>query len=95
MNFIDQLNYDLTQNGLSDSQANEIVTTFISDEKHTMRTRWWEDTTNYPVGLYNVLWGACKNEALRYIDAHCPKAWFRAVFDPKDPIHAEFAKQNS
>jgi len=95
MNFIQQLTNDLTQNGLSDSQANEIVTAFTSDPTHSMRDRWIEDTTNYPEGMYNVLWATCKMEALRYIDSHCPRAWFRAVFDPTDPIHAEMAKQNA
>jgi hypothetical protein len=54
-----------------------------------MKNRWGDDVENYPPGLYNVIWAYCKIEALKYIDAHCPQAWFRPVFDPKDPIHAQ------
>ena len=90
MNFIQKLNADLQTNCLSETQATEIVD-LTTKANPQMRGRWHEDVTNYPDEIYNVIWAGCKIVALNYIDEHCPKAWFRAVFDATDPIHAEVA----
>ena len=92
MNYIERLTADLEKNGLFTDQAVAIVTAFTSDPTHSMRGRWVEDTATYPEGMYNVLWATCKMEALRYIDSHCPKAWFRAVFVFQ---HCQSIKQNT
>ena len=91
MNIIEKIKADLAANGLNETQIEAIVKAMVEKEKH-MSSRWNDDVEEYPEGFYNLLWALCKTHALEYIEANCPKAWFRAVFDPKDPIHAQLAK---
>lgn len=94
MNFIDKLSDDLRNCGLFPDMIMEIVnkTTLAQPEA---AKRFHEDPSDYPEIFYQTIWATCRIVALEYIDTHCPKAWFRALFDDKDPIHAEYTNRKN
>lgn len=80
MTFEEELKRLLTDNGMFDSQeASEIMETVKRQDK-VMLHRWSADISGYPDTVINVLWLSVRQEALKYIDANCPLAWFRSMF---------------
>lgn len=51
-------------------------------------------TDGYDEMLFGLLWMGIRAVALEYINANCPEAWFKPVFDDNDPIHQKFADKN-
>jgi len=43
--------------------------------------RWAEAASDYPTAFISVLWFAATTQALKWIDANCPQAWYRPMFD--------------
>ncbi len=49
-----------------------------------MAGRWDHAIGGYPASIEVILRFAVDRAAVRYIDEHCPKAWFRAIFALSD-----------
>lgn len=81
--FVSELQARLEQNGMFDSQAKAVMQSMLEGEADSsMAQRWTDDPDAYPPVMLNVLWVTCASYALKYIDKHCPQAWFRPCFLP-------------
>lgn len=71
----------LTANGLTDSQATNIV--IVAKGKRTldsMEHRWKQEIGDYPEMVTTAVWLNVKDVALEWIDKNCHKAWYRPLF---------------
>lgn len=41
---------------------------------------WGRPSSEYPNVLYDAMFLLLKREGLKYIDEHCPQAWYRPMF---------------
>lgn len=81
--FLFKLFGDMEANGMFPSQAAAVMDLFIEDQRtSSMSSRWYDDPSGYPDMIYHLQWRLLCTYALAYIDANCPKAWFRPVFLP-------------
>jgi hypothetical protein len=88
MTILEYFKKELESSGLFDSMVEEVMPRIIASEAMSnMRSRWNDQTTDYPEGLLRVTWLLICGEVLKYIDEKCPQAWFRPLFDLQDPIH--------
>lgn len=77
----DKLKEMLFNHGLFEDQTATVMEMMKADEvNEAMEGRWGENVEDYPPVLLSVLWLSMRDCALRYIDANCPKAWFRSLF---------------
>ncbi len=91
--FLSELQARLEQNGMFESQAKAVIQLMLEDEVSSiMGQRWTENPDHYPPSLVDMLWVSCSRYALRYIDQHCPQAWFRPCFLPPSEQAAFLAK---
>jgi hypothetical protein len=96
MNFLEKIEFELQQNGMPETMAKAVLEAYKAGEAKThLATRWHEDVSNYPELLWNLVWVCVKNYALKYIDDHAPKAWFRIVFAPQEEQEAFMQNVNS
>lgn len=66
---------------MSPEQSKAVMGRVIAAEwNESMIGRWNDGVDGYPASLLAVLWMTTKDEALKYIDEVCPKAWFRQIF---------------
>lgn len=71
----------LYNHGMFEDQADAVVKAMKTDEANVaMVNRWGDDVEDYLDSLMVVLLVAAKHAALEYIDANCPRAWFRPMF---------------
>jgi hypothetical protein len=79
---------ELEKSGLFDTMVEEVLPRIINAPiLDNMKHRWNDKTSDYPEGLLRVTWMLICTVVLEYIDEKCPMAWFRPMFDLKDPIH--------
>ena len=92
--FLRKLANDLEHNGMFPRQVVDVMAAFFAGEEHSgMAGRWLEDPDSYPEIIYHLQWRILCTYALKYIDEHAPKAWFRPVFLPPDEQEA-WLKEN-
>jgi hypothetical protein len=66
--------------------ANKIMEQVINDPVNAaMADRWDDDLSGYPEQMYTVIIGNLRHNAVKWIDANLPEAWFRSMFAPEDP----------
>ena len=83
--FIEKLQQELQANGMFESQAQAVVESLkIGEAESAMASIWNRQVDGYPPTIWNIFWRTACVYALKYIDAHAPKAWFRPVFLPAD-----------
>jgi hypothetical protein len=73
----------LTDKGMFDEQAEEVMKAFIpkADSLATSyQITWDRPAEEYAPSLYSVLSITLKEEAIKWIDTNCPKAWYREMF---------------
>lgn len=71
----------LVESGMFPEQAREVMQAVMDDEaSESMRGRWQDDEEDYPSGLIAAIWYSVKDHAREWIDANCPKAWYRPLF---------------
>ena len=81
MTIEDKIKEMLIEHGLFDNQAAEIIEAMKVDEiNEPMEHRWTDKVDDYPPQMLTILWAGAKYQALEYIDANCPEAWFRPMF---------------
>lgn len=73
----------LTECGMSDSEADDVLKEVIPRIESLMPGITWDRPANeYPDALYNdVMWLPLRDAALKWIDKNAPQAWFRSMFE--------------
>lgn len=70
--------------GMFEDQAKAVMDSIEqkadADPQNTMYRRWSQDASGYPPTMPGVLYLTVKSDALKWIDANCPQAWFRPMF---------------
>ena len=73
----------LTERGMLESQAEQVFAQALprlaSDH---YKPSWASPKDTYPTAMYTVWLVILTDEALKWIDTNCPKAWFRPMFMP-------------
>jgi len=82
MTFKDKAKEMLTERGLSEDEAEAVIEKVVAaPETAAMQGRWDSHIEGYPPQVVNVLWVTVKTHALEYIEATCPLAWFKPMFE--------------
>lgn len=69
------------ERGMFPDQAKAVIDALAADEiGKPMLGRWDDRVDGYPPPMMAVLAISIDDRAVRWIDANCPKAWFRPVF---------------
>lgn len=84
----------LQENGMFEKQAEEVMQLYWKSPYAASADLADKSTDGYDEMLFGLLWMGIRAVALEYINANCPKAWFKAVFDDSDPIHQKLADIN-
>jgi hypothetical protein len=72
----------LFERGMFEADAVKVVEAVIADPANeAMQSRWGDHVEGYPPQMVNVLWFTTKRHALEHIEANCPQAWFKPLFD--------------
>lgn len=81
MTFREAITHYLTENGLLDGDANEVMNRMMDDEAHkAMMARWDDDMDGYPEPMKAFAIVCAKQAALEWIDVNKPRHWARAMF---------------
>ena len=83
----ERLQRQLQANGMFPQDAEEVMATLIAqgeDGVPGMAYRWDDSPEGYPPMFLAVLWVPVSAAALAWIDANCPKAWYRPMFAPEE-----------
>ncbi|MFH1677785.1 MAG: hypothetical protein ABH888_03170 [Patescibacteria group bacterium] len=73
----------LTDRGMSDNQADEVLKEAIPQIEGLTpgyKITWDRPASEYPDVVYNVLWLSLCDAAKKWIDANAPEAWYRPMF---------------
>ena len=81
MTFKNYFTKKLEENGMFASDAAAVIDqTIASPEAESMQGRWDDDMAGYPQIMTNIVWMTVRLNALKWIDANAPEAWFRPMF---------------
>ena len=81
MTMKDKMKALLMQNGMFESEAEQVMEMAKNDTCLTdMKNRWNDDIEGYPPPLLKVVWFGVKKNALLWIDANIPQAYYRNFF---------------
>ena len=81
MNFLTLMRNFLIENGMFESQADEVIDIATSHSAlESMSSRFLDDVSGYPEVMSTLCLVSIKAVALVYIDEKCPAAWFRPMF---------------
>ncbi|MCP3967529.1 MAG: hypothetical protein GY718_14450 [Lentisphaerae bacterium] len=84
MTFEQKIKEMLVENGMFERDAIKVVELAKEDKvNESMVGRWGHPIEDYPPIMTPVLWLSVKAIALEYIDAHCPQAFYRPMFETK------------
>lgn len=81
MNFREWAEEYLIERGVWPKDAPTIVTACIADKDSKSMDRWHDSVDDYPVAMRAVIALHLNRAALAWIDANCPLAWYRPMFD--------------
>lgn len=71
----------LVNDGMFDTQANQVMERVKSNKINEAMIGCWGDATEgYPETLFMPLWASTKDHALEWIDENLPQAFFRPMF---------------
>jgi len=73
----------LTQNGMAESQANEVMKLAIPKMNNIVEDYnidFNDSSDTYPEPIYTVLFMTVKQTALEWIETNVPMAWFKPMF---------------
>ena len=71
------------QRGMFPEDARAVVDALAAEDT-TMEGRWDHPVDGYPAQLLFVLRMCLDDHALQWIDANCPKAWYRPLFESQE-----------
>ena len=82
MTFEDKIKEMLVEHGMWDDEAKAVVEMLKADKlNESMAHRWNDDVEDYPLSMLAILWMETKHIAIEYIDANCPEAFYRPMFE--------------
>jgi hypothetical protein len=71
----------LVNNGFFPDQAERVFEQVKQDKSNeAMTNRWNDEVDGYPKSMQSVLIYTLNRNAVEWIDANCPQAWFREIF---------------
>jgi hypothetical protein len=71
----------LFERGMFEDQCSQVVARMKADPANeAMSGRWQDKPEDYPPMIMSLMWFSACNEAVKFIDETCPKAWFREIF---------------
>lgn len=71
----------LVDNGFMPLDAVKVVDACIADPANKAMDRWRDCVDDYPVSMRAAIVLMLNRAALVWIDANCPLAWYRPMFD--------------
>lgn len=74
----------LTQRGMTDSKAEqvlEIAIPKINELVSGYTITWDSNSSDYPDQIYMAIWLSLQEEALDWINANEPNAWYKSMFE--------------
>lgn len=72
----------LINSGMFPDQVDAVVERVkAAPENESMAQRWNDDASGYAPQMLSILWLTTKRHALEYIEAECPQAWFKPLFE--------------
>lgn len=81
MTFKESMTYTLTNMGMFDSHADEVLKEYMEDESaEPMAGRWDDDVKSYPQNMQATVWIGVKHFAAGWIERNLPQAWYRPMF---------------
>ena len=82
MTFREAIKQKLTECGLADNEADEVLKLAETDKviSDNFKNRWSDKTDGYPPMILNLIWLSIKRVALEWCEVNCPKAWFKPLF---------------
>ena len=81
MNIEDAIKEKLIENGMFESQADEVLSIAKDEELlGDMKGRWGDDVRDYPAFMMPVIWLSVKSVAAEWIEKNAPEAWFKPIF---------------
>jgi len=81
MTMKDKMKALLMQNGMFESEAEQVMEMAKNDTRLAdMKSRWNDDIEGYPPQLLSSIWFSVKRNALLWIDANIPQAFYRNMF---------------
>lgn len=85
MTFKEAMIKEMTSRGMFDSQAIDVIDSYIEENKDIpIMDVWQKDINSYPEGIQRTLWIGVKEYAYNWIIANAPQAWFRPMFQYSD-----------
>ena len=90
MTFHDYITNELRRY-LTADEAQAVIAAYKANPAHEDMKEWNEQTHDYPSTMLAIVWMGIKNEALTWIDANNPLAWYRPMFLSESERQALFA----
>jgi hypothetical protein len=73
---------ELKSNGMFPDQAEAVMTRIIEqNDIPYLISRLDDDSSGYQPALLSGLWYTVKRHALAWINANCPEAWYKPMFE--------------
>lgn len=79
MTIRERLNKLLQEQGMFPEGARAVMDA-VTQANSPMDGRWDDQEDGYPKVIMGALWLSVCDEAVKWIDAHYPKAWYRSMF---------------
>lgn len=82
MNVKQTLLKHLTDRGMSDNQAEEVLKEYLEsvDKDTNYQITLSSDSGAYPNEVYNALYSGLNHQAVQWIEKNIPLAWFKPMF---------------
>ena len=94
MSFSTNLKKYLTDKGMFDTQADQVIEQFKSDpQNESMAGRWDDSENDYPIQMTVDLIACLNRFTLAWIEENLPQAWFKLMFLSEDDRNAILNKQ--
>lgn len=72
----------LFERGMFEDDAKQVVENVMNDEANeAMQGRWNDEIHGYPEVIKRMMALSLRNATIDWIDANCPKAWYRPMFE--------------
>lgn len=95
MNFYEKSIKFLTGMGMFESHAKQVVDPLTSAPDFLVGfDRWLDSTDHYPEQLVNMVLNNLKPEALKWVDANLPLAFYRPMLLPNDELKSYLTEMN-
>lgn len=84
MTFEEMAKKYMVDRGMWPEDADTVAKTLVSDKEGEMYGRWNDETDGYPPMMIPIVGVTVQLAALDWIKDHCPKAFYRPMFEVRD-----------